>query len=378
MTLFTDHLTQIDDLLDKMAESLELGETRWNRMESTYKALYDWLKQDDGYFQKTAFEIYPQGSVRIGAAIKPLKGEEFDLDLVLHLIEYDAMSQPLIIFNRLKKRLSENYKYEGKLEPKNRCIRINFKDDYHMDILPGVQVNSLDNNVILIPDRALDLWLISNPRGYADWFLNRVNMAKDILLEKAYSRLKQENITRKVFMNKPLQRAVQLMKRFRDLYFENKEYATSSIILTTIFGMYYNGEDSIFQTIDNTLERIKIDVLASPYRRIKILNPVNSKEDFTDKWETEPQYYRAFIAFSLHVYEQWQILKKNAGQIQESLILKGLTGSTPYDYAIKNQVSMVSGMREGGRLGVNINTGTIASASSAKSILVNKNTFFGG
>ncbi len=30
------------------------------------------------------------------------------------------------------------------LEPKNRCLRLNYSGDFHMDILPGVQENPFD------------------------------------------------------------------------------------------------------------------------------------------------------------------------------------------------------------------------------------------
>lgn len=377
MTLVTERNVQLDKTLDKIAESLALTEEQWRRMESSYKTLYDWLKNDDGYFKRTEFEVYPQGSVRIGTAIKPFKREDFDLDLVIHLLDFEQGLLPLIVFNRLKRRLEENPAYKGKLESKNRCMRINAASDYHMDVLPGCQLYEWDKNRIRIPDRALDLWVLSNPRGYAEWFLGRVNLVKETLLERA---LKQEKISKSVFMGKPLQRAVQLIKRFRDIYFEHsehKDYATSSIVLTTIFASYYTGEDSIFEAMDRILEGIRTHVLASPIGRLKVLNPVDANEDFTDRWEREPKFYEAFKAFSLHVYQQWQVLKGQPGMLTESRALSLLAGDAPVQTVFRNQADQVSALQKAGLLNVNTRTGNITSTTSAFSTPVKRNTFYG-
>ncbi|MBI1227805.1 MAG: hypothetical protein GC192_21400 [Bacteroidetes bacterium] len=377
MTLFTDQHVQIDDLLDKMAEELELGETRWKRMESSYNEVSDWLKGDDGYFQQTEFEIYPQGSVKIGTAIKPWKGDEFDLDVVVHLKDFDPALLPLIVFTRLKRRLAEHGYYKTILESKNRCIRLNFKNDYHMDVLPGCQISEFNRNQIRIPDRALDMWVFSNPRGFAKWFLDQTNLARETLLEKAYAELRQEQITRATFMNKPLQRAVQLMKWYRDRYFDGRDYATSSIVLTTLFGLNYSGEGSIFETIENTLEKIHAHVVQNPFTRIEVRNPVDTNEDFTDKWKQEPEYYQAFKGFAVHVYGEWQKLKTGQGMVGESKILKGLFGDDLYGRGIKRQAGLVNDMRGSQLLGTSNSTGNLSSIILPAVTPTKRNTFFG-
>ena len=48
------------------------------------------------------------------------------------------------------------------IELKNRCIRLNYKGDFHMDILPGCQESNYDDNKIKIPDKQLGDWASSN------------------------------------------------------------------------------------------------------------------------------------------------------------------------------------------------------------------------
>ncbi len=75
-------------------------------------------------------------------------------------------------------------KHGLKIEAKNRCIRLVYAGDFHMDILPGVQESVFDQNKIKVPDCELGNWVSSNPLGYGDWFMSKVNLVKESLLEK--------------------------------------------------------------------------------------------------------------------------------------------------------------------------------------------------
>ena len=224
-------------------------------------------------------------------------------------------------------------KHGLEMEAKNRCIRLNYARDFHMDILPGIQENLFDQNKLKVPDSKLRDWVSSNPRGYGDWFINRANLAKVSLLEKAMraEKLPADNFKHK----KPLQRAVQLIKRYRDVFFQKDDtYKTSSIILTTISGQFYTGEESIFDTVDNIVTTINNQVNRFQ-SRLKVVNPVNLEEDFTDKWDDEPEYYEEFKKFAVHLYDEWQKLKIQHGILNEGIILKGLFGDDTFIQAQK-------------------------------------------
>lgn len=375
MITFQDENVQLDDLLDRMAESLQLDQTRYELMIQHYEAIKKWIESDELFFKPFKYELYPHGSVRIRTTVKPIGKDEFDLDIALHLKTHWNQHTPQKIYNELRRRLSEHGTYKEKMELKNRCIRLNYAGDFHMDILPGIQESEWDNDKLRIPDRDLGTWVSSNPRGYANWFMDRVNMAKTSILLKA---LRAENLPANDYENKkPLQRAVQLIKRYRDIYFQKDDtYKTSSIVLTTIAGLYYNGEESIFLTVENIVNRIRQHTMYMS-GRIKVLNPVNAEEDFTDKWEAEPEYYTAFKAFAEHLYMEWQELKKKHGVIADSRILKGLFGDDLYLNAQRSQADVIEKARTSGQLGVNRSTGMIGAAGMAGSSTVKSNTFFG-
>lgn len=375
MIYLNNRKAQIDDILDRMAESLQLGDSRYDRMKQHYEAIKSWIEKDEKFFKPFAYELYPHGSVRILTTVKPIAKDEFDLDIALHIKTSHTAHAPERIYQELRRRLIEHETYKGMIELKKRCIRLNYSGDFHMDILSGIQEFDWDDDRLCVPDHDLGRWVSSNPRGFAKWFIVKANSVKVSLLEKA---LRAENIPTDNFRyKKPLQRGVQLIKRYRDIYFQNDDtYKTSSIILTTIAGLYYNGEESIFDTVENIVNQTRQNVNYLP-SRLKILNPVNLQEDFTDKWDAEPQYYEAFKAFIIHLYDEWQELKKQHGVITESRILKGLFGDDLFINAQREQTSLLEGYRKVQNLGVNRDTGNIVKASAVGTAIVKSNAFFG-
>lgn len=312
-------------------------------MESAYKALTTIINEDDGFFKGMEIDIYAQGSVPIGTTVKPLQGDEFDLDIVLHIKKGYSHFTPMQIYNALVQKLESDGRYRHMVQKKNRCVRLKYAGDFHMDILPGCMVVITDDKNIMVPDRELRGWTISNPKGYAEWFLNIANLSKAPELESYYRRLfelkaeVQELPEDDFFLKKPLQRGAQLIKRYRDIYFEKMpQYATSSIILTTIAGHFYKGENSIFETIDAILLRIQQESLQQRLSRLKITNPINPEEDFSEKWDEEPKLYQHFLAFTKDLYEKWQLLKKDFSQ--SATTYETLFGDSVYKGAIRQQV----------------------------------------
>lgn len=336
----TNKRTKLEDLLARMAEAIQLDSTRREKMEDTYHAIENVLDSDEQFFGDIRFELYPQGSVSLGTTVKPIGKNEFDLDIVVHIkADYQDFT-PIEVYNQLKRVLLDSGNHKDLVELKNRCVRLNYAGDFHMDILPGIQESNYDENRLVVPDRELGDWTSSNPRGFSSWFLSKNNAVIQTYLEKAYAQaeLPPDDFAKK----KPLQRSVQLVKMYRDQYFENNHSkSTSSIILTTIFAEYYQGEDSIFSTIENIINKIKVDISSREItnQRIVVLNPVNNQEDFSEKWDSdkEPELYLEFKKFINHLDIEWQKLKDENGHYQSDSIIKGLFGEALYERGIAGQ-----------------------------------------
>lgn len=334
----TANAAQLDDALNRIAAARQLDQTRYQKMVSTYEAVNKLIENDEDFFKNVALDLYPQGSVRTETSVKPLKNDEFDLDCVLHIRLNHENHDPFSVFKHLKRVLSSHGTYRDMMEVKSRVIRLNYAGDFHMDIMVGCQESWNDEDRIMVPDRKLYRWVSSNPRGYAKWFNQRVDSVQEFLLEKAFSASKEPLPTQTPYaLKKPLVRAVQLIKIFRDIYFQDRPNdRTSSIILTTLAGQFYKGEGTIYQTIDHFVQAME-KLLKKDLQEVRILNPSNKKEDFSDKWRQKPHLFNSFVEFLKDFKEQWKDLKREANIGQNERKLKDLFGEQMVNKALNEQ-----------------------------------------
>ena len=182
-----------------------------------------------------------------------------------------------------------------------------------MDILPGCMITTDNDRIMIAEDEKRLLWSRTSPEGYAEWFDTISNRKRGFfLLESMYGALvKAEVETRElpkdVYMKTPLQRTVQIIKRYRDVFYEGKNLeelpSVSSVVLTTMIAKGYQEETSIQQALVNAIKIMKKN--ADDYRfkgiRFKVENPVDNHEDrdrrenFTDFWQTK--HYDSFVKF---------------------------------------------------------------------------------
>jgi len=305
-----------ENLLKELANNLDLPDSAYKQAVARYKGLGEWFGRDDSSVKDNDPHVFPQGSFRLGIAIKPLSGEdEYDLDIACSLrtgISPTSHSQK-DLKDIVGRELEEYRKYKGiskELEPKHRCWRLEYQDalEFHMDIVPcipesEVQMKSLakamvsnglseslskdvaDNAVGITDDRHHNFevtasdWMISNPEGYAQWFESR--MFEDMQIKAACEALQVDDVP--VYNTKtPLQRAVQILKRHRDTMFkENPDSKPISVIITTLSATYYNGSGSLETAFSSILSGLK--QFADSGSDV-VLNPVNPKENFADRW----------------------------------------------------------------------------------------------
>ena len=327
---------RLDDLLNRIAESLQLDDTRRGKMETAYKAVSEWIENDTGFFHGVEFEIYPHGSVLAGTTVKPTEDEEFDLDFVIHIRTNWEIYDLEEVYRELRRRLEEHEAYRKMLIPKNRVLRLNYTGDFHIDIMPGCQEFTYDPDRILVRDKKLEGNVSSNPRGFGAWFGDKADMVKEFLLEKAYA---MQNLPEDepYHLKKPLKRAVQLIKRYRNIYFaSDPDNATASIILTTMAGQFYGGEGTIYETVNNIVSRMH-KAAAQGVAGFKVYNPVNPDEEFTDKWEQEPILFERFLDFVKDFKQVWETIKREANISDSETELKTMFGDRTFSKALNEQ-----------------------------------------
>ena len=148
----------------KICEKLNLSESLYKKLKERYNNISEYLAS---YPELNDVEIYPQGSIAIGTTVKPIGQDEYDLDFVC---EKECMN-PFHLFTLIKEYLKSNAHYSDLVEEKKRCVRLNYKENFHIDILPAC--SNKEGTSILIPDKELSSPQISDPKGYAFLVLDK-------------------------------------------------------------------------------------------------------------------------------------------------------------------------------------------------------------
>ena len=211
----------IDQLLDTVCVTLQIAPAQFDRAKEQYQAVSEWLAAPASSLQPLRPEIYPQGSMASRrTTVKPRASDEFDVDLVLELQAPTA--DPMSLYGAVERRLREHSEYCARIERKRRCLRLNCASDFHLDVLPARPDVRLGGTCIEVPDRRLEAWKPSNPKGYAMWFEGRCETGPSALAKRKHVPLPEplpEHLTR------ALRRGMQLLKRRRDILFKDTALA---------------------------------------------------------------------------------------------------------------------------------------------------------
>ena len=203
---------------NEIASQLDLTKIEEETIIKSYETIGIYLR-NSCYLSSYTPNVFPQGSMRIGTTVKPLKTNDYDVDLVCELTKnYFALS-PKNVKGLVGKAL-KNGKYVTQLDEEHgRCWTLKYKASppYHLDILPGVTRVGDKVNATKKDNNGNYNWLPTNPKGFANWFLNLYTHKKIFDEDMGVEKLDTYGV------RNPLQRAVQLIKRHRDVYFENRK-----------------------------------------------------------------------------------------------------------------------------------------------------------
>jgi hypothetical protein len=280
--------TRVDELLEQIAEALQLTPTQYGSAAEKYGAVGRWLGAPESQLYSLQPVIYPQGSKALQTTVKPLRRMEYDLDLVCEVRPSGHSAMQL--FDLVYTRLHENGTYRPILEKKKRCVRLNYAGNFHLDIIPARPDASRPSPSVLIPDRKLEAWTRSNPKGYAAWFHTRGGH-----IEKLRAAVEPLPNQTPPDLKTPLSVAVQIIKRRRDVMFGDSDLAPRSVVLTTLAAKHYTGEQHVAAVVAEVLAGIDAEIRAAAPQRICVPNPTNPDERFCDSFTAES--YEAFADF---------------------------------------------------------------------------------
>lgn len=376
-----DRRTQLGVYIDLLSSELDVPTGMNHQLTAAYDELTGFVCKDA---TQTGAEIYSQGSRRIGTMVRPVKeDDDYDVDLVFRRDVRPAsttkeqlkqwVGQQLRAFVAAKRRSTP--KQAPKLSESARCWTLTYPGGFHLDVLPAIPNDAQSpRDSILITDRELHQWQVSNPREYAGWFLSRSERSfREDRTRLAKSRGVKVEAIPDHEVRTPLHRAVQLLKRHRDLRFEgDSDDKPASILITTLAGIAYAHGDSLYEAVGHVFSNLLNGIEVRDDGRW-VANPVDAGENFADRWLEHPKRAEVFI--------QWaQTAKTDFARIDTSQGIPELTKSlgSAFGESAANRATLRLGaaarsQRERGELSVS-GGGTLGATGYQR---VRDHTFYG-
>jgi hypothetical protein len=361
-----------NQILLQIAQYLDISPTDYKIAQERFNAVKNWL--DDGLYKSGYLpDVYLQGSFRLGTVVRPYHNDKdgnFDIDQVCELTKYSEFKSSQVLKNDVGDRLKENNDYDRMLDTEGkRCWTIEYATEnnrpgFHIDILPALKsdVGTLYNIDITHKEDDIYSWSTSNPKGYYFWFKSK-NAYSTSFIESQRSTIFnankelyeiEENVPKQLFRTS-LQRAIQIMKRHRDVHFMNKDFKPISIIITTITAQVYT-ESNIIEIIDEFINYVlnrnkflikngylnKDDIIDYSNGKWLIPNPVDyarpeaERENFADRWNLEPKLANSFFEWCQQLKRDINSFKKSGLSDNLNLKTKSFgTGDKIYKVLIK-------------------------------------------
>ncbi len=246
---------EIISLLDRLCKDLEITPAVFALAKERYESIAAYLNEPDSPLLKFRPAVYPQGSINLGTTVKPIGSDEFDVDVISQLNVSERTPTTAfkkLIFERLRKRGIY------KLRMMNRCIRVQYANEFHIDITPAIPDRDQGPENILVTDKEAGCWKESNPKDYKTWFEEIAVLQPSLL-------------------------------------YENRE-------LTTLAAQSYKHH-STSDEFSNQVQFIRAVVGAMPEFIVRtngvgaVPNPANPLENYADKWAAKPERQKAFYTW---------------------------------------------------------------------------------
>ena len=306
-------------LLETTLEHLDIPKSLYEKARNRHRSLAEWLNRDDSTIRQYEPDVRPQGSFRYGTVNRPLNpDDEYDLDnvCVLNALAKSQLTQKQLkhLYGKEIKAYAREYGMLAPVEEHNRCWRLCYADEvsFHLDTLPCVPEEvsvihrltaagvpyDLARRAVAITDRhheqyeqITSLWPSSNPRGFAKYFEQQAALGRDAMLREGRILATIEDVPPYEWKT-PLQRSIQILKRHRDVMFQDMpRLAPISMIITNLAARSYAGETNLAVALTNIIEKMPTFVRE---QRPWLPNPADPLEDYADKWSVDQRLEKNF------------------------------------------------------------------------------------
>lgn len=254
---------EIDEILRDGAKKIDITPTMHKEATDHYKAIGSFLDDNN-----VPVDIKPYGSFMMGTPTRPLIDDKegyFDIDVAVERSDLQSGGcTPEETRNPIEDKLLSSDRYGNKATVDDSCITVEYVSNgkeggFRLDLNvcvadPESQEARRCATAPIFADTAIQIarrsdpgWIGSNPKGLSNWFkeinekfaLEGRSLRKSIIAQEnraIYASVEDvpDNMDRSDF-----QRAVQVAKRSRDVFYKNSSYEKTpgSYILTVLFGL---------------------------------------------------------------------------------------------------------------------------------------------
>ena len=271
-------IDQFDIFLE---DTVNLNQTRIDTLESRVESIENFLGISS--YNATINSFSAQGSWAHKTIIKPVKGKEFDADLVMFVQPFNGWTAKDYV-NELWQIFTNSNRYKDKMLRGTRCVVVNYAADFHLDIIPCV-IDREYSSTFEVCNKNEDIYEPTASEAYTDWLSKRNFWTGNDMLR---------DVTK-------------LLKYLRDI---KTRYSVKSILLTTLLGNEVEILDQYLQetyfcdlpTSLHTLMGRLDDYLQSNSRMPVVENPVLPEETFNRHWDDDKY---ANFRNCIHRYREW-------------------------------------------------------------------------
>ena len=255
-------MKRVADFNDFLADTVNINQNRLDKLNDHVAAVTTHLSRHLESYDK----VERQGSYALRTIIKPQEGREYDADILLFM-KYRSGWKASDYIKAAYDCMRQHGTYKDMVQRKTRCVMVDYAGDFHLDIVPCVEINGQR----YVCNSKTDKFEVTDGTGYRDWFNEKTRIT-----------------------NGNLKRVARLLKYMRD---HKGNFTAPSILLTTLIGMSVHGNegDDNYKTVADTLRtvcnRINAFLQANPFMP-EIRNPVLPQETFTRHWDQNK--YRNF------------------------------------------------------------------------------------
>lgn len=214
-----------------LEDTVNLNQSRLHILDQRVAAIVRAL-EDDPELGKRVQEHIPQGSWAHRTIIKPLNNHEFDADILLRLEEVPEWTEQQYL-REVRAALRRSTTYKDKVRKKNRCVRVGYANDCHVDVVPHVHLADGRQVIVNYAEKAFE---DTNPEGFTAWMKERDTLAHG-----------------------NLRKVLRLLKYLRDY---KQTFSVPSVILTLLVGERVTAwdADERYKDVPTALKSILTDL----------------------------------------------------------------------------------------------------------------------